>query len=407
MYNDFGANGPIALTGATGFLGRAVVAEILRTTDASIIGLVRGTSQDEADERGAQTLRSALDREPSDAERARVSWLRADIEETRLGLADADWNRLASVVGDVLHCAASVRFDLDLTDSHRINVDGTAHVLEIATEAARQGHFGCFHHVSTAYVAGLNEGWSDADYLPADRARNFRNTYEQTKARAERLLRDQRDVDVAIYRPSIVGGSTETGFTDNWNVLYVPMRMIARGQLPVLPVGGEQLVDSVGYDYVARGIVHLANSDRGGIVGHHLTAGEHPFTVAQFAAMSYRIAELLDLDPSNPELASPGRWRLLTTGVSLAAQAPKQAKKLRRWGRLGSRGLKGFAPYAPYTSVSSRFDNRRECRILERAGIAMPNPLIYLETIASYAIGTDFGRDPIVTPISTDEELSL
>ncbi len=399
MSDSFGSNGPIALTGATGFLGRMVLAELLATTNASIIGLVRASSHDDADQRGSETLQAALGRPPTSEEQSRVSWLRADIEETRLGLADADWSRLAATIGDVLHCAASVRFDLDLADSHRINVDGTANVLAVATEARRQGHFGCFHHVSTAYVAGHSIGLSDADYLPADRARNFRNTYEQTKARAERLLRTQAEVPVAVYRPSIVGGNTDTGFTDNWNVLYVPMRMIAKGQLPVLPVGGEQLVDTVGVDYVARSIVHLATTNRNGRVGHHLTAGEHPFTVKQFAEASRRIAELFENEPSDPKLVPPARWKLLTTSVAVAAQAPKRAKKLRRWGRLGVRGLKGFAPYAPYTSVSSRFDNSTERSILENAGIKMPGPLIYLETIGSYAIGTDFGRDPIVTEL--------
>ena len=403
MNSSFGSNGPIALTGATGFLGRVVLSELLATTDASIIGLVRATSHEDADRRGEETLQAALGRPASPEEHARVSWLRADIEETRLGLAEADWNRLAGTIGDVLHCAASVRFDLDLADSHRINVEGTANVLAVATEAKRQGHFGCFHHVSTAYVAGHSVGLSDADYLPADRARNFRNTYEQTKARAERLLRSQTEVPVAIYRPSIVGGTTDTGFTDNWNVLYVPMRMIAKGQLPVMPVGGEQLVDSVGVDYVAKGIVHFANAERHGRVGHHLTAGEQPFTVRQFCEASRRIAELFENEPSDTELVPPARWRLLTTSVAVAAQAPKRAKKLRRWGRLGVRGLKGFAPYAPYTSVSSRFDNSRERSILEEVGIRMPGPLIYLETIGSYAIGTDFGRDPIVTELPVAE----
>jgi thioester reductase-like protein len=406
---SFGSHGPIVLTGATGFLGRAVLAELLDKSDVQIVGLIRANSHAEAHQRGHKTLIAALDREPLASERDRVSWLRADIEETRLGLNTADWNQLANSVGEVIHCAASVRFDLDLAEAHRINVDGTRNILEIATEAKRRGSFGCFHHVSTAYVAGHSAGLSDAAYLPADRAGNFRNSYERTKARAERLLREQNEVPVAIYRPSIVGGNTETGFTDNWNVLYVPMRMIAKGQLPVLPVGGEQLVDTVGVDYVAAAIVHLAihhsNSNRRKAVGYHLTAGPEPFTVAQFANVSTRLARLFDNEPSTPELVPPARWKLLTSSVAAASKAPKKAKRLRRWGRLGVRGLKGFAPYAPYTCVSSRFENNWEQEILEAACIKMPSPLTYLETIGTYAIGTDFGRDPITAHYSPDEEL--
>lgn len=412
MNSDFGSRGFVALTGATGFLGKALLARLLEATDVSIIGLVRATSIDDAEQRGQATLQAALGREPTESEHKRVRWLRADIEETRLGLNSTDWNLLASSVGDIIHCAASVRFDLDLDQSHRINVGGTANMLDIAVEAKRRGSFGTFHHISTAFVAGTAAGITDADHLPADRAANFRNTYERTKARAERLLRSQSEVAVVIHRPSIVAGDSETGFTDNWNVLYGPMRMIAKGQLPVLPAGGDQLLDTVAVDYVARAVVQLA-IDRPGRAGHprghHLTAGPGVFTVTQFTQACYRIACLFDNEPSAPELLSPARWKLLTASISLAARAPKRLRNLRRWGRLGARGLKGFSPYAPYTTVSSRFDNRREDELLRSAGITMPTPLRYLETIATFAIGTDFGRDPVVTPyqatIGATEEL--
>ncbi|MGI9595755.1 MAG: SDR family oxidoreductase, partial [Acidimicrobiales bacterium] len=371
MSDTLGSNGSIALTGATGFLGRAVLAQLLATTDAEMICLVRADTAADARDRGLETLAAALDRQPTPAESARVSWLRADIEEVRLGLDETTWTQLASTIGDVFHCAASVRFDLDLEDAQRINVDGTSHVLEVATEANRQGHFGCFHHVSTAYVAGKTKGHRTADFLPSDRAGNFRNSYERTKARCERMLRSQTEVPVSIYRPSIVGGTIETGRTDNWNVLYVPMRMIANGHLPVAPIGGEALVDTVGYDYVARAMVHLATTDRGGFVGHHLTAG-HPFTVGEFITTTKRVAHSLDKSPSAARLVHPGRWRLLTAMVTVAARAPKWTGRVRTGGRLAANVLRKATPYAPYTSVSSGFDNRRERSMLEPAGISMP-----------------------------------
>lgn len=388
---------PILLTGATGFLGRAVLAELLSTSRAEIVCPVRAADQEAVVSRGYATLFAALGREPTPKEALRVQWVRGDIEEAQLGMSEAMWEHISSKVYDIIHCAASVRFDLGLNEAHLINVVGTENVLELAKAAAVAGGFRCFHHVSTAYAAGTEQALVDADYLPADSGGNFRNSYERTKARAERLLRDQSDVEVAVYRPSIVGGHTLTGHTDNWNVLYAPMRMIAKGQLPVMPHAGLALVDSVGVDYVARGLVCLAQSERGDYVGHHLTSGPDAFNVTQFVDVTARIARRLNKKPSDTQLVGPARWAALTTGVSLAAKAPKSAPKVRRWGRLGERGLKGFTPYAPYTSVSTRFDNRRERLVLDRAGISMPPSLTYLETIAVYAIGTDFGRCPVVS----------
>lgn len=391
---------PVLLTGSTGFLGRAVLVELLATSSAEVICPVRATDQAAAEGRGDATLRLALGREPTRHESDRVQWVRGDIEESRLGMSDGVWRHVAARTYDIIHCAASVRFDLDLEEAQHINVTGTSHVLDLARAAANDGGFRCMHHVSTAYVAGSRNGLVDADYVPQDSAGNFRNTYERTKARAERMLREQRDVEVAIYRPSIVGGHTLTGHTDNWNVLYAPMRMIAKGQLPLMPHAGLSLVDSVGVNYVARGLVHLAQSERGDYVGHHLTAGPDAFSVPQFVDLTCRVARLLDKVPSDTQLVGPARWSALTTGVGLAARAPKSAPKLRRWGRLGERGLRGFAPYAPYTTVSTRFDNRRERLVLEQAGISMPPSLTYLETIAVFAIGTDFGRQALVDDLA-------
>jgi hypothetical protein len=88
--------------------------------------------------------------------------------------------------------------------------------------------------------------------------------------------------------------------------------------------------------------------------------------------------------------------------VALAAAAPKRARRIRGWGRLAACGLRTAGPYEAYSAVSSRFDNRRERLVLEAAGITMPEPRTYLETIGSYAIGTDFGRSPIVTAVTVN-----
>ena len=401
MGDTLGSNGAVVLTGATGFLGKAVLAELLAIDHIEVIALVRATSRADAERRGAETLTAALDRAPTPADHRRVRWVRADITETRLGLSAAAWRDLATRTGDVIHCAASVKFDLPLREAERINVDGTANLLEVAAQAMWQGGFGCFHHVSTAYAGGTASGAIDADHLPSDRARNFRNNYERTKARAERLLRTQQEVPIAIYRPSIVGGRTDTGRTDNWNVLYAPMRMMASGRLPMVPGSDAAPLDTVGVDYVARGLVHLAGTDRRGTVGHHLTAGR-AFTVGQLVATTGRISRLFDATPSDVRLLGPGRWRLVTSAIRLAAVAPRPAGAVRRWGRLAERGLRAVSPYAPYTDVRCRFDNRRERAALEAVGIIMPDAASYLETIVTFAIGTDFGRAPIVdrsTPI--------
>ena len=99
-------------------------------------------------------------------------------------------------------------------------------------------------HVSTAYVAGTYSGTFTEDML----GNEFRNTYEQTKCEAERVVGEVADMEVAIARPSIVMGESDTGWTPAFNVLYWPLRAFARGlfeQVPALPEGRVDVVPSI------------------------------------------------------------------------------------------------------------------------------------------------------------------
>ena len=61
--------------------------------------------------------------------------------------------RIQEEVTTVVHCGASISFDLPLEEARRINVDGTRAVLDLAGRAGAR-----VVHVSTAYVAGAQPG---------------------------------------------------------------------------------------------------------------------------------------------------------------------------------------------------------------------------------------------------------
>lgn len=374
------------ITGATGFLGKRLLVALRPTQENPVICLVRAKDADDARRRGA-----------SISSNRHVMWLRGDIQETQLGLNDATWHALAGAVQEIFHSAASVDFNLPLEEAHAINVDGTARLLNLAETALYQGGFRRFHHVSTAYASGRTCGTVTANCLPGDEARNFRNTYERTKARAERLLRTQRQVPVSIYRPSIIAGNTTDGTTDNWNVLYAPMRQIHRNQLPVIPKGGAGYVDCVGVDYVAKGIAHLASLPAPVCAAFHLTAGSSCFNVNEFINACVEICKKADTNyVGECKVVLPLEWRRLKLTVAAAARLPTaikgRAARSRRRAKLAQRALKGFAPYEPYTQVNTSFDNQHERRVLADANIEMPPWSLYLQRIIRYALAVDFGN---------------
>ena len=239
-------SGRVLLTGATGFLGMEVLARLLERTDREMLCLVRAADSAAAEQR-LDDVFAKLYRDGS-PHRARVRALAGDLTA---GVDAPDQE-----IDVVCHCAASITFDLPLEEAREINVEGTRAMLELARAVdARR-----FVHVSTAYVSGAHSGEFTEEMLGSE----FRNTYEQTKCEAERLFADVSGMEVAIARPSIVMGESDTGWTPAFNVLYWPLRAFARGLFDVVPAKPEGRVDVVPVDYVADGIFKLIESDETG-----------------------------------------------------------------------------------------------------------------------------------------------
>jgi len=249
----------------------------------------------------------------------------------------------------VCHCAASITFDLPLEEAREINVEGTRAMLALARAAGARR----FVHVSTAYVAGTHVGRFTEDMLGTE----FRNTYEQTKCEAERVVGAVEDMEVAIARPSIVMGESDTGWTPAFNVLYWPLRAFARGlfeQVPALPDGR---VDVVPVDYVADGIAKLIETDVTGTF--NLVAAEEASTVE----------ELSDLACTHFNRPRPPYAQ---TGGSAGAAADQHG-----------------AVYLPYFDMEVVFDDTRTRELL---GLRAPKLRGYFDTLMDYADRSKWGK---------------
>jgi thioester reductase-like protein len=309
--------GAVLLTGATGFVGKEILDRFL-DRDRRVFALVR------ADDDAAAARRLSP--------HARLTAVAGDIERPGLGLAPATADRLAGEVTTVVHCAASISFDLSLEASRRVNVGGTRHVLDVAKRCERLDRLS---YVSTAYVAGEPRRLFQEDEL--DVGQRFRNPYERSKFEAERMVRERaRGLPLQILRPSIVVGDSRTGRTSSFNVLYGPLKALARGAIPVIPGRRESPVDVVPVDYVADRTVELAEQGPDGT--YHLVAGRNATTVGR----------LLDLASARlgcrqPAVLPPTAYRRL----------------LHPWLRRKYSGLRRMEVYFPYFSMRVRFDDRR------------------------------------------------
>ena len=123
------------LTGATGFVG-SMVLERLIADGAPVTVLIRA-ADDAAARRRLEEL--ALRTWGEEAVVAPVEVLAADLECDLLGLAPDVYDALAERAAAVVHCAASVRFDLPLDEAQKINVAGTERVVALCERARAFG----------------------------------------------------------------------------------------------------------------------------------------------------------------------------------------------------------------------------------------------------------------------------
>src|SRR5512132_847927 len=125
----------VLLTGFPGFIGRRLATRLL-ADGAALTALV--------EPRMAQVAR--------DVAPEGLEVLEGDITRGRLGLTDADWERLTAEVTSVFHLAAIYDLAVPVELAQRVNVDGTGNVLDLCLAAKNlQRHA----YISTAYVAGM------------------------------------------------------------------------------------------------------------------------------------------------------------------------------------------------------------------------------------------------------------
>jgi HAD superfamily hydrolase (TIGR01490 family) len=151
----------LLLTGASGFLGKAVLAACLRLLPGigSIRVLLRAADDDAARERLSRQVLGASafeDVNPADlalaVESGRLTAIAGDLLAADLGRDDLTPFEGIDVA---IHCAASVSFEEPLDQMLELNLLGTRELLGVLD---RTGMPASFVHVSTAYAAGRRTG---------------------------------------------------------------------------------------------------------------------------------------------------------------------------------------------------------------------------------------------------------
>ena len=352
------------MTGATGFIGRHLVEELLRNREGDVYVLVREDSREKLD--------ALLARWPHPE---RVKPVVGDLQQRRLGLDDAAVEALTGTVDHVFHLAAIYDMTAPADVNERLNVAGTRNAVELANAIGA----GRFHHTSSVAVTGNFKGLFREDMF--DEGQELPSAYHRTKFESERIAREQTTMPWRVYRPAIVIGHSQTGEMDKIDGPYYFFKLIqkARNALPQwFPLVGPELgyTNIVPVDYVARAMDHIAHEP--GLDGQafHLMAPK-----------SQRSGEVINTFAEAahaPQLAVRVDKRLtdaLPKGVVSLMMSLPALKNVRRT-ILEDLGLP--EEVLEHVGFTAKFDTRDTERALSGTGIEVPPLDSYADRIWDY-----------------------
>lgn len=353
------------VTGATGFIGKHLIGQLLARPDAKVHVLVRESSRDKFD--------LLLERYGDAGKKLHAVY--GDITTPGL-VSDEDLQKLKGKIDHVFHLAAVYDMNMDDETGDRINNEGTRNVVNFVNDLGGKVRL---HHASSVAVAGGDfEGVFTEDMF--DEGQSTNHPYYRTKFESEKIVREECQQPFRIYRPGAVVGHSETGEMDKIDGPYyffktlqklsfavpkwLPLVGIEGGKVPLAPV-----------DYVVKAMDYIAHKD--GLDGQAFcliqskspSVGELLQTILE-AAHGPEFAKTFEM----PEM--PAAMKQLTS--QLTSRIPRNVEK-KISNMIG-------VPLSVLGYVSNRaiFDDKNARAALKGSGIKCPDIRDYCSKLWEY-----------------------
>lgn len=411
----------VLLTGATGFVGQALLERLLRTGQAHVWVLVRPRGP----RTGADRVRALLRKSVFAAWENEIgAEALAEVVRSRVTVLEGDLRDVPALPADldlVLHSASSVTFDEPADRAFRTNVGGPAALYRALAAAGGDPHV---VHVSTAYVwtgrtdvgrerpvdhdldwrAELTDVLRERDRVVAshgehevdtrmrvagrERARRhgWTDVYTMTKALGERVAEQEwagRGHRLTIVRPTIIESALSTpfpGWIDGFKVADPLIAAYARGHLTGFPGRAEAVLDIVPVDQVVATILAAAVSAPDARACRYLQVGSstsNPLSLAElrrhvqgyFSAQPWVRRDGVVVRATPWEFGDPGTiTRRLHRGLGVVGGAAGALRRVRIPARRSLERLDTLQHrletmnhlveiYAPYTCASTVYDD--------------------------------------------------
>lgn len=341
------------VTGATGFIGKRLVRQLLARKGAVVHFLIRRESESKV-----AALREFWGVGP-----ARAVPVYGDLTAKKLGVSADDIKALKGTIDHFYHLAAVYDLEADAESQIAVNIEGTRHTVAFA-QAIGAGHF---HHVSSIAAAGLYEGVFREDMFAE--AENTDHPYFSTKHESEKIVRTECKLPWTVYRPAIVVGDSRSGEMDKIDGIYYFFKLIQRLRQilpPWMPSVGLEggRINIVPVDFVVRALDHIS---------HHRRTSGGCFHLVD--PVGYRVGDVLDILSK----AAHAPKMNLFVNAALLGFIPKSVKKglmalapVRRVYRAVMTDLGLPEDMLDFINYPTRFDCRETTAALKGSGIECP-----------------------------------
>ncbi|XP_052132422.1 putative fatty acyl-CoA reductase CG8306 [Frankliniella occidentalis] len=327
---DFYKGADVLVTGATGFVGVALLEKLLRSCPdvGNIYCLMRPKRGKDISVRAEEfpknlVFEKLIEKQGSDVFK-KIIPVAGEIGEENLGLSPEDRKTLQANVQVAFHCAATLDFEANLKTTVTINLLGTRRIVELCSGMKK---LKALVHVSSAYVNSNLKVQVDEKLYPvpdsADKIiemasslsdaaleeatpkvlGNHPNTYTFTKALAEHeVAKGYEKFPAVVVRPSMITCAWKEpvpGWINSKNGPSGFFMGAAKGVVRRLPVGKELVYDYIPVDVVVNEMLvsawHTATNKPKEMPVYHITSSTcNPF---RWATIENRIPHQLDSLP--------------------------------------------------------------------------------------------------------------
>lgn len=341
------------VTGATGFIGRRLVAKLLAREGCTVFFLARESERERLDDLYAFWGHG----------HTRVKPVFGDLTEPVLGVSAADRRKLGKKTTHFFHLAAIYDLSADAESQLRVNVEGTRNTVRFAEAIGAKR----FHLFSSIASAGLFEGLFREDMF--EEAEGLEHPYFRTKHDSEGIVRRECSIPWRIYRPAIVVGDSQTGEMDKIDGPYYffkliqKMRKMLPSWMPTIGIEGGR-INVVPVDFVVNAVDHIAHLEGEDGNCFHLV-DPRPMRVGDLLNTFARAAHA-------PEMT-------MRVNAALFGFIPRHMRKallaltpVRRIRHAVMKDLGLPDDMFQFVNYPTRFDCRETTRALKGTGIAVP-----------------------------------